>query len=97
MAGPYATATGKSPVKDRAVELLRGGASVYAVAAATGVATTIVKRWARAAGIAVPVITMDDRQRMQEHRDRTYAARKAHGMGVTAPIVSARVRTQEKP
>jgi hypothetical protein len=79
--------TGKSPEHDRALEMLRAGMRVYDVAAATGVPHPTIKRWARAAGIAVPAVTETDRVRSQARLERTRDGRRAYDMKATAKIV----------
>ena len=82
--------TGKSPAQDRSLDLLRAGKSALDVSIATGVGTATIKRWARAAGVAVPAVTFEERERRQAERDRTRSARVAYSMAATAEKVARR-------
>ena len=76
--------TGKSPDRDRVIELLRAGMCPLDVSIATGIPTATIKRWARAAGIAVVKPTQAERDERWQRWERTKAAREAYKMGVTA-------------
>jgi hypothetical protein len=71
---------GKSPMQDRALDLLRQGTNLFAVAAATGTPTATIKRWARAAGASFAKPTEDQREQRLQQWKRTAKGRRAYDM-----------------
>ena len=80
-------ATGKSPVHDRALELLRQGRSIIDVQVATRTPSAIIKRWARAAGIPYSKPTAADRADREARSERNVKARRAQSLSITAEVV----------
>lgn len=78
---------GKSPDRDRALEILRAGGSITTASVAVGVPARTVKVWARAAGVAFPPSTPEQRASMQ---------RKAKQNRVTWSRIGNRVRAENR-
>ena len=84
MSDDYRRSTGKSPAHARALELLRQGRLLTDIAAATGVPTATLKRWAREAGIPFAKPTAEQRAASLQHWKASSRGRRAYDMHSTA-------------
>lgn len=81
----YERWTGVSPSKRRALELLREGRSVHAVAGLVAQSSATVRRWAREIEVDVARPTPGQRTESAAHHAKVTAGRKRWAMTSTAP------------